>query len=116
MGWLGEECSRRSARRVLLVSHGGLLSEAFGGREFENLECRALDISPDGSFQRSAWWSSCLTQRWRFECFEDIRSSWNLNVCSSRQARRAFLCIFRLSSRLETDGKLSYRLGFNPLC
>eukprot|EP00930_Biecheleria_cincta_P088625 TRINITY_DN77886_c0_g1_i1.p1 TRINITY_DN77886_c0_g1~~TRINITY_DN77886_c0_g1_i1.p1 ORF type:complete len:463 (+),score=67.74 TRINITY_DN77886_c0_g1_i1:130-1518(+) len=50
--WLGRECAARSSRRVLLVSHGGLLSQAFGGPEFKTCECRAIDVWPDGSFNR----------------------------------------------------------------
>jgi len=47
--WLRGECAKRRASRVLLVSHGGFLQEAFGGRHFGNLECRAIDIGLDGT-------------------------------------------------------------------
>lgn len=47
--WLGAECARRGARRVLLVSHGGLLQQAFGGQPYQHLECRAVDLLTDGS-------------------------------------------------------------------
>lgn len=48
--WLGTECKRRGAKRVLLVTHGGLLREGFGWRHPMNGECRCIDVSEDGSF------------------------------------------------------------------
>lgn len=48
--WLGAECGRRGARRVLLVTHGGLLREGFGWRHPMNGECRAIDVGEDGAF------------------------------------------------------------------
>jgi len=50
--WLGQECTTGRVQRALVVSHGGLLLKAFGGPPFQNLECRAYDVWPDGSFQR----------------------------------------------------------------
>lgn len=50
--WLGQECTTSGVQRSLVVSHGGLLLKAFGGPPFQNLECRAYDVWPDGSFQR----------------------------------------------------------------
>lgn len=49
--WLGRETSERGARHTLLVSHGGLLCEAFGWPAPQNSECRVVDIWPDGSYR-----------------------------------------------------------------
>eukprot|EP00927_Polykrikos_kofoidii_P012396 TRINITY_DN15339_c0_g1_i1.p1 TRINITY_DN15339_c0_g1~~TRINITY_DN15339_c0_g1_i1.p1 ORF type:complete len:590 (-),score=92.66 TRINITY_DN15339_c0_g1_i1:125-1726(-) len=51
--WLGETCALRGATRVLLVSHGGLLSQAFGGPVFDYVECRAIDVAENGTFSRA---------------------------------------------------------------
>ena len=37
---------------VMVISHGGLLTTAFGGPEYGNVEFRLFDVLPDGSFQR----------------------------------------------------------------
>lgn len=48
--WLGEECARRGARKVLLVTHGGLLRDGFKWMAPKNAECRTIDVLRNGSY------------------------------------------------------------------
>jgi broad specificity phosphatase PhoE len=57
--WLGNELYQRQQKgvvgdkfTVMVFSHGGLLSEAFGEPKYENCEVRVFDIYRDGAFTR----------------------------------------------------------------
>ena len=52
--WLGAEAGRSGARNVMVISHGGLLTTAFGGPEYGNVEFRLFDLFPDGAYTRVA--------------------------------------------------------------
>jgi hypothetical protein len=52
--WLGAEAGRSGAANVAVISHGGLLTTAFGGPEYGNVEFRLYDLLPDGSYTRVA--------------------------------------------------------------
>ena len=44
--WLGRQGAQQAVRNVLVVSHGGLLTAAFGTPEYQNVEFRAFDMLP----------------------------------------------------------------------
>ena len=52
-GWLGREAGRSGCRTVMVISHGGLLTAAFGGPQYHNCEFRLHDLMPsDGTAVR----------------------------------------------------------------
>ena len=51
--WLARLAAERNFQNVMVVSHGGLLVEAFGSPAYDNVEFRTFSMLPiDGSFTR----------------------------------------------------------------
>lgn len=48
--WLGAYCVKEKAKTVMVVSHGGFLSTAFGYPKLHNCEIRVFDLTADGRF------------------------------------------------------------------
>lgn len=106
--WLGQECEKRQVRRVLVVSHGGLLTQTFNCLAFGNLECRVFDMWPDGSFTRAVNLEE-VDEQVTIEYVEKLEGvSWysvRIGLPGAALIRRRYSEFLELKNKLKRVGK-----------